>query len=294
MIILVNGINDDQCISGLKDVLAKVQELEATIKNLLPKETMEEVLYEEFKRYMEEGKQNNTTIKGVFEGSIIKADPNLALPSYVQINWFNFIENPKTSPPDRTNLWSMLTTSQVVTNNSFKIELDTTVEEMNQNITLNSKIYEGLLEDGIDITDFRLAMGIISGHYEGVVQENIYDSDFWQNLVQGPTNEMALADTYAVFYKYDYKRTDLWKKIDIPDCNWIHHIPEGFSCAKATTVDFEECNRRGRKRDGFVQIPCNQLILKVTKDRCNQQILHKYQLVENWDRPQCLIDFKYN
>ena len=49
-------------------------------------------------------------------------------------------------------------------------------------------------------------MGIISGHYEGVAQENIYDSDFWQNLVQGPTNEMALADTYAVFYKYDYKR----------------------------------------------------------------------------------------
>ena len=276
MIILVSGQNDDHCLIGLKKVLSKVQELEATIQNLLPKEEIED--------------KNDTAIKGVFEGSITKADPNLVLPTNVQINWFNFIENPKTSPYDKTKLWSMLTTSSVVTNNGFKIELDTTVEEMNQNITLISDQFEGILEDGVDLTDYRLAMGIISGHYDGVVQENIYDRNFYQNLIQGPNNEMALADIYAIFYKYDIGRTEFWKKYDFPDCNWVNQIPEGFSCAKATNVDFENCNRRGRKRDGFVQIPCNQMVLKVTQNICHQFV---DKLVKNWDQPQCLIDFTY-
>ena len=271
MIILVSGQNDDHCLIGLKEVLSKVQELEATIQNLLPKEEIED--------------KNDTAIKGVFEGSITKADPNLVLPTNVQINWFNFIENPKTSPYDKTKLWRMLTTtSSVVTNNGFKIELDTTVEEMNRNITLISDQFEGILEDGVDLTDYRLAMGIISGHYDGVVQENIYDRNFYQNLIQGPNNEMALADIYAIFYKYDIGRTEFWKKYDFPDCYWVNQIPDGFSCAKAT--NFEECNRRGRNLNGFVQIPCNQMVLKVTKNLCipNAKI---------WNMPQCLVDFKY-
>lgn len=276
--ILVSSSQNDQCIESLKDVLGKVQELEAIIKSFIPEESQVEE------------RRNLTAIKGVFEGSIIKSDPDLVLPTSVQINWFNQIENPKTAPPDYGTLWNMITTSQVINSDSFKIELETSIEEMNENITLHSKILEGIREDfGIDLTDFRLAMGLITGHYGGI-QGNIYDPAFWQNLIQGPNNEMAFADIYAVFYK---QGTGPWKALDIPECNWLNQIPDGFSCAKATSVN-SECNRRGRKHDGFVQIPCNEIVLKVTTKVCDPPIKKYPDPIENWDQPNCLINFKYN
>ena len=72
---------------------------------------------------------------------------------------------------------------------------------------------------------------------------------------------MALADIYAVFYKHDYGSSPT-RNFAIPYCNWVNQLPEGFSCGKGTKT-IPECNRFSRKADGFVQIPCNEIVLKV-------------------------------
>ena len=281
----------DQCKTAMKDVITScftVQELEALIETKTsqnsPENEVEEVIED----------KNYTKIKGVFEGSVHKAESNLTLPTKVQINWFNSFENPKDRSPDSYNgeQWRMLTTSTITTDSSFKLELETTTEEMNQNITLYSRIKNALIDGNVEVAEklenFRFAMGVITGHYdEEQPQKNIYNSNLWKNLVQGPHQEMAFADIYVVFYKHDYGSSP-FKHFGFPDCNWFNQLPEGFSCGKGSNTD-PECNRNGRKTDGFVQVPCNEIVLKISKERCEKSS----RLVDNWDRPDCLLAFDW-
>merc|ERR1712062_877210 len=104
----------------------------------------------------------------VFEGSIEKADPDLATPVGLMIKWFNFMESDKVR--DGT-AWSRVTKSRNLTSADFTIEMDITSEELYDRITTHPDVMERWLTriypDELDeLQSFRLAMGIISGHYE--------------------------------------------------------------------------------------------------------------------------------
>ena len=78
----------DQCKTAMKDVITScftVQELEALIETKTsqnsPENEVEEVIED----------KNYTKIKGVFEGSVHKAESNLTLPTKVQINLVQFL-----------------------------------------------------------------------------------------------------------------------------------------------------------------------------------------------------------
>ena len=204
----------------------------------------------------------------VFEGTIEKADPDLATPVGLMIKWFNFLESDKVR--DGT-AWSMVTKSRNLTSADFTIEMDITSEELYDRITTHPDVMERWLTridpddpDELDeLQSFRLAMGIISGHYEGRSEEN-------RNL--GPNGEMASADVFAVFYKngtFNFNR---------PDCAWYNQLPQGFSCGKGAEP-IRECNR-GFER--YEPVPCHEIVLKIAIDRCLRGD------IETRNQPDCI------
>ena len=149
--------------------------------------------------------------------------------------------------------------------------MNITAEELHDKITLHPHLYKRYLtridsqnEAQVEeLKNFRLAMGIISGHYEGRPEEN---------LLEGPNGEMATADVYAVFYKngtFDFDR---------PKCAWFNQLPQGFSCGKGSKP-IRECNR-GFER--FLPIPCNEIVLKVATEQC------LFGDIETRTQPNCI------
>ena len=192
----------------------------------------------------------------------------MATPVGLMIKWFNFLESDKVR--DGT-AWSMVTKSRNLTSADFTIEMDITSEELYDRITTHPDVMERWLTridpddpDELDeLQSFRLAMGIISGHYEGRSEEN-------RNL--GPNGEMASADVFAVFYKngtFNFNR---------PDCAWYNQLPQGFSCGKGAEP-IRECNR-GFER--YEPIPCHEIVLKIAIDRCLRGD------IETRNQPDCI------
>ena len=136
-----------------------------------------------------------------------------------------------------------------------------TAEEFDQNITMHPKILERLSRDKTteeieEIKNFRLALGFIIG------------TDFPGGSTQGPwsvgpNDEKAWADRFAVFYKNGTK------DFGFPSCSWVNQLPQGFSCGKAS-APIQECHRRRNKyHEGFVPVPCDEIVLKVAnKESC--------------------------
>ena len=176
-----------------------------------------------------------------------------------------------------------------------------TAEAFDQSITMNPKMLEWYSRDSRElnlttkeieeIKKFRLAMGMVigadfpGGSNQGEPSYGRPIAEFeyaWADRLMyggggfswsvGPSGEKAMVDRFAVFYKngtYDFRG------FGVPACSWINQLPQGFSCGKAS-APIQECHRRGNKyHEGFVPVPCDEIVLKVAnKEKCPRYQIH--------------------
>ena len=156
--------------------------------------------------------------------------------------------------------------------------MDMDEQDLNQNITLHpsmEKYFSDKHPDKVEeLLEYRLAIGFVLGIYEGSSDKDIFS--------KGPNGEKAMADRYAVFYKngtFDFGR---------PACAWYNQLPQGFSCGKGSRP-ISECNRIFER---YLPVPCNEIVMKVVKERCDLSWGDEYSL-EDRENPDCFAFTNY-
>ena len=137
-----------------------------------------------------------------FNGTFLKAMDNYEYPSSMKVHWLNFLEIDRSDTP-----WMYcdgILSASTELDTKFGFAMEKNMDEFDESITTDpkriSRWAKHLRAPEEEVAKIKFAMGYVTGQY-GNDTECAFEKGKEIEDIEGPNEEVALADRYAIFYK---------------------------------------------------------------------------------------------
>ena len=139
-----------------------------------------------------------------FNGTLKKAMDNYEYPSSIKVRWVNFLEIFPYDPLDTPWIHCDGTSSVSELDTKFGFAMEKTMDEFDESITTDAKRISWwakfLSVPEEEVAKIKFAMGYVTGQYENDT-DCVFGNDWDLDQIEGPNQEVAFADRYAIFYR---------------------------------------------------------------------------------------------
>ena len=143
---------------------------------------------------------------------------NYEYPSSIKVRWFNFLEQDDSDIPwvHCDGKWKIFPVTW--SSGHFGFEMEKNMDEFDESITTDPKKilwwakYLSAPEE--EVAEIKFAIGMVTGQYENDT-ECVFGKDWDLDQIEGPNEEVAFADRYAIFYRSGDLHCSMLKQLKI-------------------------------------------------------------------------------
>ena len=154
-----------------------------------------------------------------FNGTLQKTMDVYEYPSSIEVRWFNFLEMVSSDKPDTpwVHCDGTLSASPEL-DTKFGFAMEKNMDEFDESITTDPKrisfLAKYLSAPEEEVAEIKFAMGFVTGQYENDT-ECVFGKDWDLDQIEGPNEEVAFANRYAIFYRNGDLHCGMLKQLKI-------------------------------------------------------------------------------